>query len=120
MIVASDRIGAPQRVWAWARLIHVFPSIVVTGTGLGMGLAAAPLNPADALRLAGMVLGSQVFIGALNEYCDAESDRAGQPWKPIPSGLVPRGGALVLSLVGLAVCLGLSAWFGSGTLLIAV
>jgi len=120
MIVASYRVGAPRRLWAWARLIHVFPSMVVTGTGLGIGLATAPLGPVDALRLAGMVLGSQVFIGALNEYCDADSDRAGQPWKPIPSGLVPRNGALVLSLAGLAVCLGLSASFGLPALLIAV
>ena len=119
MIVARERVGVVGRAWAWARLIHVFPSMVVTGTALGIGLAAAPMSLPDALRLFGMVLGSQVFIGTLNEYCDAESDRAGQPWKPIPSGLVPRSGALVLSLGGLAACFGLSATFGLATLLIA-
>lgn len=106
--------------WAWVRLIHPFPSFVVAATGLGLALALAPLSPAEAARLWTMLLASQVAIGALNEYCDAPLDRLGQPGKPIPSGRVPRAGALGLSVVGLLTSVFLMAGYGPSTLLIGI
>jgi len=67
-----------------------------------------------------MVLCSQFAIGALNEYCDAESDARAKPMKPIAAGLVPRAAALVIALAGVVITLILAASFGPATVALAV
>lgn len=49
----------------------------------------------------------QVSIGAVNDVVDAPRDAIGQPWKPIPAGLVRPSTARLLALVSAA--LGLAA-----------
>ncbi|HZT05987.1 MAG TPA: UbiA family prenyltransferase [Chloroflexota bacterium] len=109
-----------SRVVAHVRLIHPFPALTVSATGFGIALVAAPLQWDAALRILAMILASQVAIGSFNEYCDAPVDAIGQPWKPIPAGLLTRRDALVQATAGLVACLAIAASFGAVTAAIAV
>jgi 4-hydroxybenzoate polyprenyltransferase len=68
------------------------------------------------LRAFGVILASQVAVGALNDYHDRERDAISQPDKPIPSGLVLPVVGLGLTVVALAVLLPLAATFGPASL----
>jgi 4-hydroxybenzoate polyprenyltransferase len=75
--------------------------------------------PAFLARALGIVLFSQVAVGALNDYVDRSVDARTQPDKPIPAGLVPPAYALLLtagSIVGLII---LGSTFGRVPLLLA-
>lgn len=86
-------------------------------TGAIALLAGGALPRAAALGVAMTAL--QVSIGALNDVVDAPRDAAGQPWKPIPSGLVSRTGGLAAAVVAAAIGLGLSAALGPDVALLA-
>jgi 4-hydroxybenzoate polyprenyltransferase len=111
--------GLGRRFWAWVRLVHPFPAAAVTLTGLGLAVLTSPVTWDQVVRIGLMVAASQVAIGSFNEFCDAPSDAIGQPGKPIPSGLVPRSGALLLVAIGLAACIGIAATFGVTTMILA-
>lgn len=91
------------KIAAYVQLTHPWAvTIVMIATAL-FGLLAAGGDPAPgqfALLLIGM-LGGQIAIGATNEWCDREADAIDKPHRPIPAGLVPRSGALVLAAFGL-------------------
>jgi 4-hydroxybenzoate polyprenyltransferase len=108
----SDRLGA------WVRLTHPFPSLVVAFTGVGLAWEATSnsLPSGDLVRLFGLFLCSQLTVGTFNEYCDAPLDAVGKPGKPIPSGQVPRTAALGLAIALSLVTLGLGLSFGLPTL----
>jgi 4-hydroxybenzoate polyprenyltransferase len=107
---------------AWLRLLHPFPSVVVALTGLAFAWLAAPstLGPWEIPRLLGLFLSSQLAIGAFNDFCDAELDAVAKPFKPIPSGAVPRRAALAIAALLVATTLWLGATFGATTLLLTV
>lgn len=96
-----------SRILAYLRLPHLPAIGVVVGATALFGLLATEGNPAPgrfALLLLAM-LGGQVAIGALNEWCDREADARSQPEKPIPRGLVSPRGALTMTGAGLALML---------------
>ena len=101
-----------RKARAYLVLPHLWAVIiVVTATG-AFGLLAAGGDPDPsrfALLLLGM-LGGQLAVGALNEWCDREADAINKPWKPIPAGDISPNEALGVTAFGLVlmvVCGGL-------------
>lgn len=67
-----------------------------------------------AVQLGVAMTALQASIGAVNDLADAPRDAIGQPWKPIPAGLLSRRGALGVWATCLAVGIALVAPFGWG------
>jgi len=110
-------IGRGRRLLGFVRLVHPFPSLVVTA----VTVALVPLADSDAAVSVYLWLGIgmlcfQFSIGAANDVVDRFDDAVAKPWKPIPSGAVPRrvavGLAALLAGTGLAVTAGMpvGAW----------
>lgn len=124
-VVGSGSPRQPGRAaalaWAWFRLVHPFPSILVTvATGLFAELAAGGHAPVGALvRLLGSVACSQCAIGAANDVVDQALDAATKPWKPVARGAISPRAAAILAWVCSGACLALSATLPSATLLAA-
>ncbi len=90
---------------AYLVLPHLWAVLIVVGATGAFGLLAsdgAPDAGRFALLLLGM-LGGQLAVGALNEWCDRKADAVAKPWKPIPAGLVPASHALAITFGGLAL-----------------
>lgn len=106
---------------AWFRLLHPFPSFLVTAAaGLFAELACGGHAPADrVLRLLLSVLCSQFAIGSANDVVDRDLDAATKPWKPVARGAIAVRAAATLALALSAACLALSASLGPLTLLAA-
>jgi geranylgeranylglycerol-phosphate geranylgeranyltransferase len=87
---------------------------------LGQLLAAGGLPPTS-----GLILGfASIFCLAataliLNDYFDYDIDKVNAPERPLPSGLVSRRDALMLSVATALLGLALSAWIGGAALLLA-
>lgn len=109
-----------RTIRAYVTLPHTWAVfIVVLATG-AFGLLAAGGDPAPgrfALLLLGM-LGGQLAVGALNEWCDREADALHKPQRPIPAGDVSPTGALVMTGAGLALMVGAGALLGGWELLV--
>jgi 4-hydroxybenzoate polyprenyltransferase len=104
-----------HRVIAYLLLPHTPAIVAVVGATALFGLLATdghpPVGRFSLLLLA--MLGGQIAIGALNEWCDREADALAQPSKPIPSGLVTPGGALVMLAAGVALMLAAGVALGA-------
>ncbi|MBV9279109.1 MAG: UbiA family prenyltransferase [Chloroflexi bacterium] len=114
--------GPPRRIVAAIRLIHPFPVTVVVLTTLLLVAVAHGGNPGAGFlaRAGGVVLLSQIAVGALNDYVDRHHDAVAQPEKPIPSNLVPASLALGMVVASLALLLPLALSFGAGGLILTV
>lgn len=113
--------GSPsplRRAWGWFRLLHPFPSLLVTfAAGLFAELATGSAAPID--RLVRLVLSaacSQFAIGSANDVIDLNLDRAAKPWKPLVRGLLGVKSASLLAVAMSIACLALSASLGLPTL----
>jgi 4-hydroxybenzoate polyprenyltransferase len=103
------------------RLVHPFPSFLNAAATVGLAFAAADGDPDAAIvaRMTFAMLLAQFAIGAANDVFDRQLDSNTKPWKPIPSGLVPVPGALLvvaLCLIG-ALALGVTLGWASFGLL---
>lgn len=101
------------------RLIHPFPSLLCASATAAIATLAGAA-PEVVIRLGVAMLGIQVSIGALNDLVDAPLDAAQKPRKPIPSGLVTRRAAGVVTAAGAVVGIGLSAASGPATTIAGV
>jgi 4-hydroxybenzoate polyprenyltransferase len=101
-------------------LPHAVPVIVVLAATAAFGLVAASGWPGliPMLRLLGAMLGAQLAIGAVNELADADLDAIAKPDKPIPAGLVSRGGAGIVAGCGIGMMAALSLTFGVASFLL--
>jgi 4-hydroxybenzoate polyprenyltransferase len=100
-------------------VLHPLPSALVSAAVAALAtVAGAPRS--EVLWLAVGMFGFQVSIGALNDLLDAERDRVVQPAKPIPAGIVSVRLAAVVVIVGAAVGLLVSAWFGWPVLIVGL
>jgi len=123
--VAADPEGSSQvwrrrdRLWGWFRLLHPFPSLLVTlATALFAEIAAGGHAAPD--RLARLVLAmvcSQFAIGSANDVMDRTLDASAKPWKPLVRGTVGAEGAGRLAAVCCLASLGCAATLGAATLL---
>ncbi len=97
-------------------------SNVLAGIAVGMLFRLSGMaTPWDTalMLIAGTLL---VYVAGmvLNDACDADTDSSERPGRPIPSGRVSRGGALLVGLVFLAAGTALLAWVGQGTMVYAL
>jgi 4-hydroxybenzoate polyprenyltransferase len=108
-------------VIAWFRLLHPFPSFLVTvASGFFAELAADGHAPTDRLlRLVLSVVCSQFAIGSANDVIDRELDAATKPWKPVARGAIQPRAATRLAVALSAACLALSASLSPATLFAA-
>ena len=107
---------------AYLVLPHLWAVLIVVGATGAFGLLASDGEPEASrftLLLLGM-LGGQLAVGALNEWCDREADAVAKPWKPIPAGLVPASHALAVTFGGLTLMLVAGGLLGSVELLVLV
>lgn len=104
--------------WAWFRLLHPFPSILVTvSSGLFAELATGGHAPPGALlRLVLSVACSQCAIGAMNDVVDRALDAETKPWKPLARGAIRPLSAATFAWACSIVCLVLSATLSPATL----
>ncbi len=110
----------PQVVRGYLVLPHAVPILVVMVATAAFALVAARGWPGwgTMTLLLGAMFGGQLAIGAVNELVDADLDAVAKPDKPIPSGLVSRRGARIVTLGGVAVMAALSVWLGVDALLL--
>jgi len=111
--------GDRARAWlALLRLPNLFtvPGDVVAGWFLAGGTCA---NPGRALLLGGASLCIYSAGLVLNDIADVKTDRRERPQRPIPSGRVSRGGALIATLLLLAGGLGLAGAAGMTSFCVA-
>jgi 4-hydroxybenzoate polyprenyltransferase len=107
---------------AYLVLPHLWAVVIVVGATGAFGLLASGGDPDPGrftLLLLGM-LGGQLAVGALNEWCDREADAVAKPWKPIPAGLVPPSHALAIAFGGIALMIVAGGLLGSVELLVLV
>lgn len=112
---------APALAWAWFRLLHPFPSLLVTtATAVFAELATGGHAPADRLlRLVVAMACAQFAVGSANDVVDRDLDRRTKPWKPVARGIIsPRAATAFAAALSLA-CLALAATISPATLLAA-
>lgn len=109
-----------RKAHAYLILPHLWAVLVVVGATGAFGLLASDGEPDPrrfTLLLLGM-LGGQLAVGALNEWCDRESDALHKPHKPIPAGLISPTEALGVTGFGLALMVVCGALLGAVELLV--
>ena len=110
---------------AAVRLVHPAPTLAVVALSAALAAillarSSEPLGAGPIALVALTVLGSQIAVGALNDWADRDRDRIAQPSKPIPAGeLTPRT-ALVVAAVGLGLQVVTSAALGPLPLVIGL
>jgi|GEM_PF-3204924 len=82
-------------------LLHPIPSVLTTVAALGFAwiFGIGPRDPRF-WSIGAVMLLVQFSISALNEWADADLDRRAGRQRPIPLGLVSRGVALTVAVVG--------------------
>lgn len=114
--------AAAPRALAWGRLarLSLAPSAVADALA-GVLLAAGGVWPGGGGPWLLVLASLGVYHGAmaLNDWADREGDRRTRPDRPIPSGAVPAGQALVASVVLLALGVGAAALASPGAGLVA-
>jgi 4-hydroxybenzoate polyprenyltransferase len=98
------------------RLVHPAPATTVVALTAALGgilltQAGQPLGMRLLLTTLS-VAGSQILTGALNDWADRRRDRLAQPTKPLPSGAVSPGVALVVAGFGALLQLAASVPLG--------
>jgi 4-hydroxybenzoate polyprenyltransferase len=109
-----------RTIRAYLVLPHLWAVLVVVTATAAFGLLASGGSPPP-VRFALLILamlGGQLAIGALNEYCDRAADAIAKPWKPIPAGDVPPAAALGITAGGLVLMLVAAALLGLAELLV--
>lgn len=101
---------------AVVQLIHPAPALAVTALSAVLAWILSAESPAgpDVGRVAAVtlsVLGSQILVGALNDWADRARD-AGRSDKPIPLGRIRPTTALVVAASGIVLQLASSAALG--------
>ncbi len=113
-MISPFRPTPRQVVRGYLILPHAVPIVVVMVATAAFALVAARGWPGlgTMTLLLGAMFGGQLAIGAVNELVDADLDAVAKPGKPIPSGLVSRRGARIVTFGGVAVMAALSVWLG--------
>ena len=97
---------------ALLRACHPEPTGAVTAAAVALAVATGRDTP-GLLAVGGAVLAGQLSIGWLNDYLDAERDRAtGRRDKPVAAGAVPARVAAAAAAVALLLCIPLSLLSG--------
>jgi 4-hydroxybenzoate polyprenyltransferase len=109
-----------RKAHAYLVLPHLWAVLVVVAATGAFGLLASGGDPDPqrfTLLLLGM-LGGQLAVGALNEWCDQASDTLHKPHKPIPAGLISPTEALAVTGFGIGLMIACGALLGIVELLV--
>ena len=89
---------------------------------IGEAIAAAPKLPGIQAAIFGFLTASLMMAGTMvaNDVYDVEIDRVNSPQRPLPSGTIKTGEAIVLAVALSAAAIGFSALLGLWTLLAAL
>ena len=97
-------MGATKTILAYLELSRPINGVIaLISVLLGGFFAVGTLNHLDVLTVAISALLLLSAGNAFNDYCDYEIDRINKPQRPIPSGRVQRGGALIFAIVLLSI-----------------
>lgn len=120
--VLDERHRRGGRPKSWLFLTHPGPSLLVTAVAVAATGVLERHVPAAATvaSLVLVVLPAQFAIGALNDWADADTDRAHKPFKPLPRGMVSPRLAMAVAVVALALSLATAAHWSARFLLIDV
>lgn len=99
---AYIKLTHPVSVLQWSAATVVFGCIAARGMP----------DPDLLIRMVVVIIGSKVFIGCTNDYCDRVIDARLKPWRPIPSGAVSEDSAIVIAAVSLVVTVLVSSGLG--------
>jgi 4-hydroxybenzoate polyprenyltransferase len=104
------------------RIVHPFPTLMnAAATGALAELATrGSASPWVVLRLVLAMFAIQSTIGVVNDLRDRGLDARSKPSKPLVSGAVTPGAALLIALVSLLAALALAAGFGIAAWLLAL
>lgn len=92
----------PPAIVSAARVVHPFPSLLVTAVTVAISLLAIQDPETSTVVLLGVgMLCFQFAIGLANDVVDAQEDAKTKPWKAIPRGIVSRRAAM-FGVAGLA------------------
>ena len=107
----ADRLRLDAESWPWLRLLHPFPSCLVTVACVAFAEIArhghAPPDRVELLTVS--VLCSQFAIGCANDVVDRHLDRVTKPWKPVARGAIAATTAGALAVLFSVISLALSA-----------
>lgn len=106
---------------AWLPLLRppnlfTVPGDVLAGYFLAGGAGVLLFSGLPAMVAAGLFYYAGGLL--LNDWADAEADRAERPERPVPAGIVSRPAVLRAALAALALGLVLSLWWGREPLLV--
>jgi 4-hydroxybenzoate polyprenyltransferase len=121
-VTSHTRQSAVHRLGAYVRLVHPFPSLlnaIVVAAFACVALRGWP-GAERILWLSTTMLCIQFSIGALNDWADRELDARTKPSKPIASGLVSSGTALVVAVLLAITAATLAVWGGSAAWVLAM
>lgn len=95
------------------RILHPFPSVLVTAITVAIALLLGGADHRGTIAsLAVGMLAYQFSIGVLNDIVDAEDDRAARISKPLSAGLIALPAARLLFAICLAIGLGVTLLLG--------
>jgi 4-hydroxybenzoate polyprenyltransferase len=102
-----------QVFFGYLTLPHVVPiAVVIFATAAFAEVATdGRVGLGQLAWLLGAMFGAQLAIGAVNELVDADLDAVAKPDKPIPAGLVSRGGARIVAISGVVLMAACSLCF---------
>lgn len=104
-----------------ARLVHPFPSLVVTAVTVALAFVARSGPPlAIVAALGAGMLCYQFAIGVANDLVDAADDAGSKPWKALPRGLLSRRAATVLAAALAGAGLLVTSGFPFGAWLVGI
>jgi 4-hydroxybenzoate polyprenyltransferase len=87
--------------WTVVELLHPVPSLLTTLAAMGFAwIFGIGLRDRRFWWIGGIMLLVQFSISALNEWADTDLDRLAHRSRPIPLGLVSRGTAVGVAVVG--------------------
>lgn len=119
---ASNR-AMSARLSAYLTLIRP-PNTVMIGLAVVIGevIAIAPKLPGIQVALFGFLTASLMMAGTMvaNDVYDVEIDKVNSPERPLASGIVKTGNAVVLAVILSAAAIGFAALLGLWTLLTAL
>ncbi len=116
-----------RKARAWVELTRPFTLLAPALGMITVGIAATGAVEHGALAVTSGPSGQRVLLGALaaailnaasnalNQVTDLAADRINKPARPVPSGRISVPGALVFSVLGYAMALGIAALLGRAT-----
>ena len=95
---SKQRQALPPAWVSALRLVHPFPSLVVTVVTVAFAFVADGTPDAATVAMLGAgMLCFQFAIGVANDVVDFDDDRAAKPWKALPRGIASRRAGVVLA-----------------------